>query len=410
MFYVTKIKEGAAMNKEIKHYLQTVILKKNEQIGIVEERDGLYIVSVIVQTPRTYRRVAQITISQRISSEKSIPQAIKKQGFTIRAKRELKDPFETVFTWLQAGWVVREIRFNKDGLTVQDDFYRRGPTYHDVESKQLLQLERDYEKQLREALQKIEILQMPERFRTATSIEMMPASWGREKKLQFIHFCIAFYQLAQTKDLFDFKEIGATYENRIGASKIFDSFRNDFLAYIKKLQIDVEYYGLVSIGSIVPIFFTGEVTSDVATYKVGSIHATTDDTVLKSEFTTTNKRLWLVENRAILTRMAVEVEFVQETSSIIVCLDGQIKSAHKRFIKQLLQSSIGRAYVWTDYDAAGVTIAKHAVDLLTCPYKIIGRDNETFTSIDAYEQSVLTKGKHEQEQQLGGVKQWLKWI
>jgi len=176
------------------------------------------------------------------------------------------------------------------------------------------------------------------------------------------------------------------------------------------MKIDVEYYGVVSIGSIVPIFFTGEVRSNLARYKIGSIHATTDNTVLKSVFSTKNKRLWLVENRAILTRMAVEVEFLQETSSIIVCLDGQIKSAHKRFIKQLLESSIERAYVWTDYDAAGVTIAKHAVEHLTCPYKIIGRDNDTFTSIEAYEQSVLAKGKHEQEEQLGGVKQWLKWI
>lgn len=405
-----KIKEGEAMNEEIKHYLQTVILKKNERIGNVEERDGLYIVSVIVQTPRTYRKVAQITIAQRTSSEKTIPQAIKNHGFTIRAKRELKEPFEIIFTWLQAGWIVREIRFNKDGLTVQDDFYRRGPTYHHIELKQQLKVEEDYENRLHEALQKVKTLQMPQSFCQATSFENMPPSWGREKKLQFIHFCIAFYQLTQMKDLFDFKEIGATYENRIGGSKIFDSYRDDFLTYLKDLHIDVQYYGLVSIGSIVPIYFTGEITSDLATYEIGTVHATTDDTVLKSRFTTRYKRLWLVENRAILTRMALEVEFLRETSSVIVCLDGQIKSAHKRFIKQLLRSSIERAYVWTDYDRAGVTIAKHAVELLTCPYKIIGRDNDTFTSIDKYEQSVLSKGKHEQEQQLGGVRQWLKWI
>src|SRR5699024_5639789 len=120
-------------------------------------------------------------------------------------------------------------------------------------------------------------LQMPQSFQQVISIEKMPLSWSKEKKLHFIHFCIAFYELAETKDLFDFKEIGATYANRIGGSKIFDSYRDDFLTYLKNSHIDVEYYGLVSIGTIVPIYFTGQVTSNIATYDIGSVHATTDD-------------------------------------------------------------------------------------------------------------------------------------
>lgn len=398
------------MNKTIEQFLTKVILKRNEQIGSVSERDGLYEVTIVIHSPRIYRKVAQITIAQQVSLNETIPPEVKKHRFTIRAKRRLTEQDKTIFAWLQSGWILREMRFNQDGLTVEDVFYRRGPTYHRVETKKKQQQDEAYENEFQQVMAQANSLMMPKEFAQVLTPESMPQAWNQDKKLHFIHFCIAFYQLSLEKDLFDFKEIGATYERRIGGSKLFDTYRDDFLTHLKESAIDVELYGLVSIGSIVPIFFTGNGQSKWATYELGAVHATTDDTVLKSTFTTNNKRLWLVENRAILTRMALEVDFLQETSSFVLCLDGQIKSAHKRFIKQLLNSRIEQAYVWTDYDAAGVTIAKHAVELLSCPYKIIGRDGQRFTTIEQYEQSVLTEGEHEQEQQLGGVTQWIKWI
>ncbi|WP_042476369.1 toprim domain-containing protein [Bacillus ndiopicus] len=66
--------------------------------------------------------------------------------------------------------------------------------------------------------------------------------------------------------------------------------------------------------------------------------------------------------------------------------------------------------IWTDYDEAGLTIAKKAINLLHCPYKIIGRDGQLFTNIEQYEKWLLHEGQHEQEQQLGGVEQWKAWV
>lgn len=69
--------------------------------------------------------------------------------------------------------------------------------------------------------------------------------------------------------------------------------------------------------------------------------------------------------------------------------------------------------IWTDYNIAGLTIAKHAVNLVNSSYKIIARDHQIFSNIEAYEQWLLGELKtaeHEQEQQLGDVEQWMKWI
>lgn len=70
--------------------------------------------------------------------------------------------------------------------------------------------------------------------------------------------------------------------------------------------------------------------------------------------------------------------------------------------------------VWTDYDEAGLVIARSAVTLVKgIPTSIIARDFQEYDSIDGYElwlRRELKQGKHEQEQQLGGEKQWMKWI
>ncbi|MEG0380868.1 MAG: DUF2399 domain-containing protein, partial [Kurthia sp.] len=115
--------------------------------------------------------------------------------------------------------------------------------------------------------------------------------------------------------------------------------------------------------------------------------------------------------RAVLTRMAKETNFLQRTNAFILCLDGQIRSAHKTLIQQLITTQ--KILIWTDYDFAGLTIAKHAAHLVNTPYKIIARDGQIFDNIEAYEKwqlSELETAEHEQEQQLGDVEQWMKWI
>ncbi|WP_249662021.1 hypothetical protein, partial [Lysinibacillus fusiformis] len=63
-----------------------------------------------------------------------------------------------------------------------------------------------------------------------------------------------------------------------------------------------------------------------------------------------------------------------------------------------------------DYDEAGLTIAKKAIQLLTCPFKIIGRDSQIFADIETYEQWLQHENRHEQEQQTVGETEWKMWM
>ncbi|WP_107838487.1 DUF2399 domain-containing protein [Metasolibacillus meyeri] len=391
-------------------FVQQFILKSGEKIEKIEQQGNIQTLTIVKHSARIYKKVAQIKIAKQLANEIVIPKVLVKYKFSLKAKRQLDEPVETIYQWLSAGWIVREIRYNVDGLSVKEEVYRMGPTYMEVLEQQQAQDQQQYNFQLTLLFTQAEALQMPQSFQKAMRFDVMPSRWNQAKRLKFIQFCIAFYQLAQRKDLFDFKEIGATYEDRIGASKMFDAEREEFLAYLEQFNIDVANYGLVSIGKIVPIYFAGHAQAALATYEIGAVHATTDNAVLQTTFTTNNTTLWLVENRAILTRMATESEFLQKSNSFVLCLDGQIRSAHKQLIKQLLCSTIQQVLIWTDYDVAGLTIAKNAIQLLSCPYKIIGRHNQLFTDISLYEQWLQQEGKHEQEQQLGGREQWETWV
>lgn len=396
--------------KTVIDFIHQAVLKAGEKIDKVEDHGNIQTLTVVKQSARIYKKVSQIKVTKQPPYETGIPQELMKYKFSPKAKRQLDEPFETIHNWLQAGWVIREIRYHVDGISVKDDAYRMGPTYAYALEQGKSKEQRQYELQLEQLSRQANSIQMPQQFQSALSIETMPTHWSQAKKFKFMQFCIAFYQLVQQKDLFDFKEIGATYEDRIGGSKMFDQEREEFLAHLAQLGIDAASYGLVSTGKIVPIYFTGHAQSELVTYQLGAVHATTENAVLQTTFTTVNTTLWLVENRAILTRMATESVFLRESNSFVLCLDGQIRSAHKQFIKQLLGSSIQQVLIWTDYDEAGLTIAKKAVQLLPCPYKIIGRNSQMFADIVSYEQWLQHENHHEQEQQLGGVEEWKEWM
>jgi len=218
--------------------------------------------------------------------------------------------------------------------------------------------------------------------------------------------------LANEGVLFDFKEIGATLFDKIGGSKVFDREQKEFIEELERVfSVQTGDCGLISLGKITPVFFAGELTGTFSHYQQGVIHALTDDAILKDTYKTEANIIWLVENRAILTRMAKETSFLQITNSFILCLDGQIRSAHKMLIRQIVATQT--VIVWTDFDSAGLTIAMHAVQMINTPYKIIARDNQIFSDIEVYKNWLLGElevAEHEQEQQLGDVEQWMKWI
>lgn len=381
-----KVEEGFKMNEA---FIQAYFLKKDETIERVEQQEQLFVATIVKKTKRTFRKVAHLKLTMNTEFTSPLPKKLASYKFTPNAKRKLLETNETIQQWLQQGWIVHEIRYHIDGISVKEDYFRIGPAYI-------------------EAQQKSEQLALPELFQKAIEWNMLPEQWTMKKRMKYIEFCLAFYALSLQKELFDFKEIGAALHDTIGGSKVFDQEREAFLAQLEQRGIDPTLYGLVSIGKIVPIYFTGNVHNSVATYSIGAVHGTTDNAVLTSPFTTTNTTLWLVENRAILTRLAVETEFLRQTNSCIVCLDGQIRSAHKQFIEQLLQSAIKQTSIWTDTDSAGITIAKYAAALVKGTVKIVGGDYELYHSIESFTAQVHEA--HEQEQQLGGVEQWIKWM
>lgn len=141
--------------------------------------------------------------------------------------------------------------------------------------------------------------------------------WPFAKQLSFLHFLLAVGQLAATRQRFDWKEVGAVYYKEIGGSKKFDG--------------------------------------QTARYTFGTVHATTHLAVCADTFSTTAEHLWLVENRAVLTRMAYEEHFLPATNSLLIGVDGHVRSGHRRLIQQLLihSSSLRQVLIWTDHDEAG---------------------------------------------------------
>lgn len=68
--------------------------------------------------------------------------------------------------------------------------------------------------------------------------------------------------------------------------------------------------GLISLGQITPVFFAGQLDGEYATYKRGAVHALTNLSIINESFRTKASTIWLVENRAILTRMVAKKNFI----------------------------------------------------------------------------------------------------
>lgn len=419
----------------IERFIEQYFLKKGEEIEtpykIINEQ--IYEITIIQRSARTYRKTAILKIANPPSKESIPDEQLITYRFTPYSKKQLQEDYTTIQSWLRNGWIVEEIRLHKDGISAKETHFRMGPSLANyIESTKNKQHEQQQQQWLHTVKQLNTLLEFPLPESVLSFIQQLqgissakqfmnelfifPSSWNFKKRISFLQFINGFFTLSNKKDVFDFKEIGATLYDEIGGSKVFDKVGKEFVEVLEnRFSIDSADFGLASFGKITPIFFSGDVKGRYSTYENGIIHAITDDALLKDSFTTTNSILWLVENRAVLTRMAMEPEFLKRTNSLILCLDGQLRSAHKKLIKQLIDcSSIEKVLIWTDYDEAGFTIAKHAANIVRpIPTLFIGRDNKTFQEINNYEEWLKQEifvHKHEQEQQLGGVNQWSKWI
>ena len=407
------------MNNDL--FFDRYFLKSNEILEApVEIRSAIFEAYITKKTARTYKRIAVLKFGE---LHDGIPPAeILQAKLTLHNKRTLQAPLHTLETWIQQGWVTEEIRFHTDGQTVKEAYFRMGIslyTYFEHQNNEKnAQFSATYNK-LMDQFPKgdAEILELLQRNTSETELKqcsLFPITWPTVKRMTFLEFCIAFFQLVSRQQLFDFKEIGATYFDVIGGSKVFDSYKKEFIALLEQwFDMKTSDYGLVSLGQITPLFFSGQLSGNLSSYNYGSIHALTDQNMVHDRFTTACTNIWLVENRAILTRMSTEMAFLQRTNSFILSIDGQLRTAHKMLIRQLIQSTT-TVFIWTDYDAAGLSISRGLDELITTTNKrFVARNQQIFSTFTEYEEWLIKElqiAYHEQEQQLGDVAQWTQWL
>lgn len=417
----------------VKEFINLSILKKQEEMEWIAEQEHETLTGFVVRrTPRTYRRVARLVVAKDASlTQKEPDDLIFQQRLSRFKSKTLSISSPVIQKWLLEGWIIKLVKLATDGRTPVSEGYLMGPAlFHYEKKKEMLQeqeqenLFKDQQERLRQCLRfdlsehlQERICNLVEIDFTAFKIDNHFQSWPLSKRMQFLEFVIAIVTLSAKKHEFDFKEIGAFYYKEIGGSKVFDRNQVDFISLLEAWQGEsVDALGLVSHGRITPVYFVGDVKGQFATFNHQSLQAVTDMAVRKDHFETTNKVLWLVENRAILTRMASSMKFLKETTSIVICVDGNIRSAHRQFIEQISSSSsIEQVIIWTDYDLAGLSIAEEALFALgkSVPTKWVGSEGTIFKDYKVYKEWLHTQlelGSREQEEFLGGETQWRNWI
>jgi 5S rRNA maturation endonuclease (ribonuclease M5) len=372
-----------------------------------------------------------------------IDEYLRKIGFTPKKRVPLNDHDRKILHWLEEGWIIKEVRFEKDGKTIQSTDFRMGFRLYLYEQKLLQDKENETREQFLELKKKavsalsemdkpnsnsvqrvkgiqsiIDIIQQLEETELNNQ-SYFPSTWPMTKRLKFLHFIIALIQISTEKSDFDWKEIGARYYQKIGGSKAFDTNKQEFIDLLEEwANTPAIQLGLTSLGQITSLYFSGNLTGNYSSYQWGPVHALTDLSISQEQYRTQAKVLWLVENRAILTRMAAQHPFLQQTNSLLFCIDGHLRTSHKNCIRQILENShIKQVIIWSDYDQAGSHIANGLYAILSSYEKLrlkwITPEQEVITDKLEYENYIaqyLKTKTMEQEQILGGVEDWTKWV
>lgn len=415
-------------------FIQTYIVKSAEIIDdlYIRQENNMTILPIMKQTPRKIIKTAEIFISE--AKVLDAPKEIAKVFYTPNVKKKESEMSKWVAQrdiadYMERGLLIKEVRFKKDGKTVDYTVYRMGyGLFIHMEEQHKVEKRKEQE-ELQQWIRKKHLLPVYTHAYTKNLLSVLddiegkierdlPAleekRWSHKKVLLFLEFLLALYQISCEKRAFDWKEIGAMYYQSIGGSKKFDAYKKEFLDMLEQLlDAPPHCFGLVSLGTVTPIFFCGDLREGDTHYLCDTVRAITDLAVFRYEYETNAKVLWLVENRAVLTRMAAEEDFLQSTSSLVVGVDGQLRSGHKKLIQSVLthSESITKIMIWTDYDRAGKVISDKLFEVVA-PYgrciKWISSDG-TALSKQEYEGTVHLR-ESEQEEQLGGAAVWKAWI
>ncbi|MDR0124199.1 DUF2399 domain-containing protein [Bacillus zhangzhouensis] len=436
------------IDKKVRQYIEDYILRSKEELELTTAlQDQLFTqFSIIKRSARTYRVLGLLTVSTQHHHVNELPldPALASLALTTNRKVELNEDEQETFDWLKEGWIIKEIRFEKDGKTVSRSHYRMGYRLFEYQS---VQHQRKHNELVNDVLmiqdrlneialnkgQKQQTLspdrvsgikKLTERAQQLNPSEMeislsFPTSWPLMKRLKYLHFVCAFCHISSLKESFDWKEIGATYYHEIGGSKKFDTDKEEFISEIEDWSYTpIQELGLTSLGQITPVFFSGILKGQYSSYEIGPVHAITNLSILNETYHTDATTFWIVENRAILTSMASKRDFLKETKSYVLCTDGHLRSAHRKAMTQILDhSQVKQVMIWCDYDVDGLYIARKVYETLN-PYdhlklKWILPNQKVAMNHQQYEQYLtdfLQHQKMEQEQMMGGVDLWKKWI
>ncbi|WP_180994356.1 DUF2399 domain-containing protein [Bacillus sp. Marseille-P3661] len=439
------------MNTSLLAYLENNILKKGEELELPhlfnEQPNSIIDIRIIKRLETRIKLVGLISCSTENFDEEDLmapdDQLLK---LTIKKKLHVNDISETLaLPWTDEGWLVKELRFMKDSRTVDRVFYRMGYKLYCYQRKLQQQNVKNIEdavaewkKSTADILSKktrISFINLNKELKAPlidylstilrkehdvmNDLPHIPEKWPIKKKLKFLHFLTALVQLTRLKAEFDWKEIGAQYYQEIGGSKEFDSYKDEFIAQLEEIiQNPVATLGLISLGKITPLYFSGQLTGTYSEYKYGPVHALTDLAISQENYQSSAETLWLVENRAILTRISAEAHFLKENQALIVCVDGHLRSSHRQCLLQFTKNSgFKQVIIWTDYDQDGLQIASELTQAISEHYrgnvKWITHDLQVVKTWEDYESNMnhfLRTKKMEQEQILGSVADWKKWI
>ncbi|SEM73618.1 Protein of unknown function C-terminus [Mesobacillus persicus] len=420
--------------------LESYDSQKNVDTSLVD-------LKIVKQTERTLRVVGFITLSVLQGEDEPIvlEEEILKLKLTTKKKIQLNEYDHKTIKWLEQGIIFKEIRFKKDGRTLDVQQYRIGYRLYKYQQDQLRKKEMQIKQEFNSWKEGSELLaQNPEKSFSEVrkkgvtyclsfineismkdvselkALSKFPNLWSVEKIIKFLHFLTGFLKLSMKKADFDWKEIGASYYKQIGGSKEFDQYKNEFIEQLESVtQCPIAMLGMTSLGKITPLYFAGKLTGKYSSYEYGPVQALTDLSIAEEEYATNATTLWLVENRGILTRLAAEKNFLKGNRSLVLCVDGHLRSSHKSCIVQLLtNSNISQVILWSDYDPDGVKISKELYMAISKIHqdkviKWVAADQSVILTWDDYEkymEAFLKDRKMEQEEVVGGVGDWKKWI
>ncbi|QOS80584.1 hypothetical protein JNUCC31_06685 [Paenibacillus sp. JNUCC31] len=474
------------MNPEMKVFIYKHYLKKGLELeeNPVTDAGIIYALDVYQVSARIRKRVARITAMMMEDKEDRSLNAfsdideraihlfystgVRKTDTDLKRSGLLESDIQAL---LRQGFIIRMVQYESDGKTEKRSEYRMGyKLYQLLELKKVQEegksqvLVEDWYNALMTVLDSVKeapaissedsakvseiyeyhqaFWRFVERFvaelkqtsginEIADSLEMDRLAWTHKKLLLYVEFVIAVAEIVSVKTSFDWKEIGARHYRTIGGSKRFDIHKLSFLEQFEQnLGFPLHVIGLSSQGVITPVYFAGQLSGTGGfQYPQGFLHATTDLTVFSTHFYTTCRVLWIVENRAVVTRMVAEPDFLMRSDSLVLGIDGQLRSGHRKFIADVLTHSnhLEQVVVWCDVDEAGFVISKNVQSLLQSHTALSTKwilpipsanqreqfqgEAHRWASFEIEMEKRLALGHAgEQEAEMGGMERWMSWL